>query len=613
MVRGLLNRALSILVLTLCACEATKQPPTREVVHLHGSAYDQGKQHGEALKSKIHSFYTTLLTASLFPSLGREQADISTLLKVYSTEQYQNGHFAFELLLDSALSMEKSLSKNHRDELHGIADGSGLSYNEVLVLNTFVDAVLAVRGVALAIRLSRAPLLTRLELTGCATDGVDNNGDGMIDEANEGITDPFLAGAFANAVEVPVDAAIKVTLTDPDGIDHKALRLTLDNVLYTETSPSVSIESPTPDTAIVTLKPAGGLSPATTHTLVLAAGDGKVIVKPAPDHLSFMRDEELLFTTKGAGLQPWQVKRPPLTDGRTRPPPIAFGLTGGAAADGLTLLAHHFALLDASTAHKHTVVLVHHPDDGSPAYATVGWAGVAFGFAGMSARGVGYACNPSDSLDNSVVGSVIDQVADLTTAKLIAKGSPVGFVGRKVIESAATADDAIALFKANKHAYGWNCMVADGKGAMRIAEVDSDVFKNGDSVFTIAPQDLDAHGERIASISDDTLIEGSAYQLNTTDVITLNLAGQRVVPQKVWSSFFYRSKRVVDAVARKLTPKMTVEDAEKLLGDDELVDKSDSMTAAVLDLTGKKLHYAIGEVPATSAPWETLDLTLAAP
>jgi hypothetical protein len=302
-----------------------------------------------------------------------------------------------------------------------------------------------------------------------------------------------------------------------------------------------------------------------------------------------------------------------LTDGRTRPPPIAFAVTGSAAAAGQTLLAHHFALLDANTAHKHTVVLVHHPDDGSPAYATVGWAGVAYGFAGMSARGVGYACNPSDTLDNSVVGSVIDQVADLTTAKLIARGTPVGFVGRKVIESATSADDAIATFKASKFAYGWNCMVADGTGAMRVAEVDSDVFKSGDSVFTIAPADRNAQGERIASTSDDNLIEGSAYQLNTTDVVTLNLAGQRVVPQKVWSSFFYRSRRITDAVARKLTGRFDVEAAEALLGDDELVDKSDSMTAAVMELSAKKLHYAIGEEPATNAPWETLDLTQAAP
>ena len=148
---------------------------------------------------------------------------------------------------------------------------------------------------------------------------------------------------------------------------------------------------------------------------------------------------------------------------------------------------------------------------------------------------------------------------------------------------------------------------------MRSVEVDSDVFKSGDSVFEVAPADRNAQGERIASTSDDTLLSAAAYRLNTNDVVTLNLAGQRVVPQKIWSTFFYRSRRVVDAVVRKLKPGMSVADAEGLLGDDELVDKSDSMTAAVLELGKKKLHYAIGQVPATSKPFETLDFNEPAP
>ncbi len=604
MVGGLLRRLL-ILLVCVSACVPTQPPPTREIIHLRGNAYERGKQHGEKLKSKIHSFYTTLLTASLFPYLGREQPVIAGLLNEYKGERYQNGHFAYELLLDSAKAIEKSLNKAQRDELRGIADGSGLSYDEVLVLNTFVDSVLAVRGIALAIRLSRAPQLTRLEFVGAANDGSDNDGDGMADEAGEGVFDPFVANAFANAVEVPVNTTLKLTLKDPDGVDRPSLRLTLNGQLYTEGSPGLSFESLAPDTLVVTLTPQTALAPGSTQTLVVTAGDQLVVEQPPPSHLSFMRDEELLFTVKGAGLTPAQVRRPPLTDNRTRPPPTAFALTGAASSAG-PLLAHHFALLDANTAHKHTVVTVHHPDDG-PAYATVGWAGVAYGLVGMSERGVGYACNPSDTLDNSVVGSVIDQVADLSKAKLTAKGTPIGFVGRRVLETATDTLSAVEVFKANKHVYGWNCLVADSAGLMRSVEVDSDVFKSGDSVFTVAPADRNVEGERIASLSDDDLIAGSAYRLNTTDVITLNLAGQRVVPQKVWSTFFYRSRRVVDAVARKLTPRMSVEAAEALLGDDELVDKSDSMTAAVLELSAKKLHYAIGQVPATSAPFETFD------
>ncbi len=601
-----------IFIIWLCGCAPTQPTPTHEIIHLRGNAFERGKQHGQLLKSKIHSFYTTLLTASLFPYLGREQPTIATLLNEYNGERYQKGQFAYALLLDSAKSIEKSLTRAQRDELRGISEGSGLSYDEVLVLNTFVDSVLAVRGIALAIRLSRAPQLTRLEFVGAGNDGADNDGNGLVDEPGEGVLDPFVAGPFANAVEVPPDTTVKLTLKDPDGVDRTSLRLTLNGQLYTDGAPGLTFESPAPDTLVVSLKPQSRLAIGSTQTLVVTAGDQVVVEQPPPSHLSFMRDEELLFTVKGTGQGPAQVRRPALTDGRTRPPSVAFALTGGASSAG-TLLAHHFALLDANTAHKHTVVLVHHPDDGTPAYATVGWAGVAFGLVGMSERGVGYACNPSDTLDNSVVGSVLDQIADLSKARLIASGVPIGFVGRRILETATDTGTAVDVFKASKHVYGWNCLVADSAGLLRSVEVDSDVFRNGTSVFTVAPEDRNVQGERIASVSDDDLIAGSSYRLNTNDVVTLNLSGQRVVPQKIWSTFFYRSRRVVDAVARRLDRPLSVEAAEALLGDDELVDKSDSMTAAVLELSAKKLHYAIGQVPATSAPFETFDFNAVAP
>ncbi|MBS1149118.1 MAG: Acyl-coenzyme A:6-aminopenicillanic acid acyl-transferase [Myxococcaceae bacterium] len=605
MVCRLLRRSL-LLFLCVSACVPTQPPATREIIHLHGNAYERGKQHGEKLKSKIHSFYTTLLTASLFPYLGREQPVIASLLNEYDGERYQNGQFAYQLLLDSAKTMEKSLTKAQRDELRGISDGSGLSYDEVLVLNTFVDSVLAVRGIALAIRLSRAPLLTRLEFVGALSDGADNDGDGLIDEAGEGIFDPFVPDGYANAVELLPNTTLKLTFQDPQGVDQESMRLVLNGQIFTRALGGLAFESPAEDTLVVTFTPPAALAAGSTQTLVVTAGDKLEVTQPPPAHLSFMRDEELLFTVQGAGLTPAQVKRPALTGGRTRPPPVGFALTGAASTAG-PLLGHHFALLDANTAHKHTVVTVHHPDDGSPAYATVGWAGVAYGLVGMSERGVGYACNPSDTLDNSVVGSVLEQVADLSKARLNAKGTPIGFVGRKVLETAGDTLAGIEVFKANKHVYGWNCLIADSSGLLRSVEVDSDVFKSGDSVFTVAPADRDAAGERIASVNDESLIAASAYRVNTNDVITLNLAGQRVVPQKVWSTFFYRSRRVVDAVARKLTGPLSVEAAEALLGDDELVDKSDSMTAAVLELAAKKLHYAIGQVPATSAPFLTFD------
>jgi hypothetical protein len=72
---------------------------------------------------------------------------------------------------------------------------------------------------------------------------------------------------------------------------------------------------------------------------------------------------------------------------------------------------------------------------------TVGWVGIVYGISGLNERGVGVACNPSDTLDNSVVGSVLDQVVDLSKAKLLASGLPVGFIVKRVLEKASTAQE----------------------------------------------------------------------------------------------------------------------------------------------------------------------------
>src|SRR5262249_2029135 len=136
------------------------------------------------------------------------------------------------------------------------------------------------------------------------------------------------------------------------------------------------------------------------------------------------------------------------------------------------------ALLDASTAHKHTALFVHEPKAG-PKFAVVGWAGVAWGFSGMNANGVGYACNPSDTLDNSVVGGVFQQVADLEHAKLLAAGTPMGFAMRRVLETASDVDAGVGTIGTFKHPYGWSCALGDAAGGQRAVEIDSDIFKQG--------------------------------------------------------------------------------------------------------------------------------------
>ena len=616
MPRGPMRKVWMVAAALLCACGVAKQPPTREVVHLYGSPYERGKQHGELLASKVKSFYATMLTNSLLPYLGREQPDIASFLREYAKPEYAPERFGFRLLLDSAKSIERTMPRAVREELQGIADGSGLTYDEVLVLNTFVDTTLAVRGIALAIRLGRAPVLDKVEFLGAAQDGVDNDADGVVDEADEDVLSPWIPSLRAAVVGLPRQVAFRLTLRDADGVDPDTLRLLLDGVLYQAGDAAVTLETPTPDALVVTLRPPAPFAPGAVGTLVVGAGDTRVLDNPAPSHASFMRDEEILFTVLPAGgaaavPAPETVRRPRLTDGRTRPPPVAVALRGPATASREPLLGHHFALLDANTAHKHTVVFVHHPDN-APPFAVVGWAGVMWGLSGLNGQGVGYACNPADTLDNTVVGGLLENIADLAKARLLARGTPIGVAGRRVLESASDAVDGREVLKGLKHIYGWSCALADGHGGLEAVETDGDAFVEGQGgVYPFGPQDTDANGRLLASLRGDELVLGSSASRNVEDITTLLVAGQRIVPGRRWSGFFFRSRRAIDAAFRQVEAgygALDVPALQRMLGGDELVDRSDSMNAVVLEPARRRLHTAMGTVPATESPWEAVDL-----
>lgn len=600
-----------LLALSLLACAPATPPPTRETLVLTGTAYERGLQHGTALRSKIRSFYTTLLVNSLYPFLSREQPDIASLLKEYDSPRYQEGRFAYELLLESAKNLERDLGRSARDELRGVAEGSGLTYDEVLILNTFVDTTLAVRGIGLAIRQGRAPTIESVEFLGASTDGVDNTGDGRADETDEGVLRPYDPPFYAAAVELDVRTKLRVVFQDPDGVDPQTVRVRVNEDLFVFGGQALEVVELDATRVQVTWTPLEPLPAASTVTVVLSAGDKRIIEIPGPPRASFRRDEELVITTRGAGLAPRDISRPVLTDNRTRPPPFTLGVKGARAADG-PLLAHNFALLDANTAHKHTVQLVHRPDTG-PAYTTVGWAGIIYGISGLNERGVGVACNPSDTLDNSVVGSVLDQVVDLSKAKLLASGLPVGFLVKRVLERASDAGEGVTALTEVKPVYGWNCTVADDRGGLEAVELDSDVFRQGQGgVYRYGPTDRDAALRRYTSLTDDDLITGSSYTRNVDDSITLTLAGQRVVPQRYWSGFFFRSRRVIDNVRRRVAARAEPIDVpwlQGLLAEPEVHDRSDSMNAVVLDLKNRVVHSAMGSVPATNSPFIATELS----
>ncbi len=87
------------------------------ILHLRGTPYDMGYQHGVLLRDEIR----TRLRQQIYQRLILE-GDVSHLL-----------------LLRHARHMDGSLPSKYREEMRGLADGAGISYSDVLLLNSIHD------------------------------------------------------------------------------------------------------------------------------------------------------------------------------------------------------------------------------------------------------------------------------------------------------------------------------------------------------------------------------------------------------------------------------------------------------------------------------------------
>lgn len=563
------------------ACGPAEPPPTRETVELNGSAYDRGFQHGTQLKSKVRSFYTRLLASSILPNLNREQPDLAAVFTEYQKDRYADGRFSFELLLDSAKSLEHSIPRAWRDEMHGIADGAGVPYEQVLVTNTFLDSLLAIRAVAATAKISNAPRLERVQLLGdLLTDGVDNDGDGAIDNAEEAEF-AYVASSHATRVELPGGTRFHFTLMDKDGVDPSTIRIHFAGKVYAEGDSALALTVRDGDASRLDVLFTPPSLPIGTFTLVLQAGDTKISESPPPAHAHFMRDERLTFTRAGTNLALNEVMNTGGEASTEKPPAFAFGAAG---PDGSPLLAQHLQLLDGNVAHEHTALFVHHTDTGK-SFAVVGWAGLIWGMSGMNADGLAVSCNPADTLDNSVVNNLFGQVADLSSARLYASGQPIGIFERAVLEGDTTSAEAVERAKNTNHTFGWSCLFAD-ETELRGIEIDSDFDKNG-GAFELP--------------TASTQVIGSHFQANTQDMNSFEIAGQRIQPESGWSSFFFRSLTATERVRKALPSNLTVDDAISVLQTPALVDRTDSMNAVIFDPRSRTLWTAMGKEPATDA------------
>lgn len=605
--------AVWLLAPALPACHSPEpEPVTREVIHLHGDGYQRGLQHGQRLRHRIRAFYTRLLTVALFPNLGREQPPIAEFLQRYQGPTYQNGNFSYQVLLEMAETVEAELPADVREEIRGIADGCGLTYDQVLVLNTFADTTLAVRAIAATLKLSRGPRLQSIQFLG------------QLDAAGAQ-TKPiaYLPLPHALTSAVPTGATLRLVLHDPEGVDETTVRVVMGDRVFEPGSAGFATAELGEGRLQVTLTPPTPLPAAQAVSLVVVAGDRTVAADPPPAHARFGRDEGLTFTTVGDERPPTAVANVAPDDGRSRPPPVALAVRGAASADGELRLAQHFALIDAGASSDATVVLVHHPPQG-PTWATVGWAGIAWGLAGVADSGLSWGCNFADTLDNAVVKDLLPQVGDLPAAKLTARGWPIGFAMRHALAQATTVSGAIAALRPLQHLNGWSCVLGDAAGDMAVVELDANArllhAKTGDGVHVVPEVGV---GPGPASASADDARLSVHYVANVQDVdpaiaavatALLEPTGLpvRIDQQALVSTYWLKSLRTFGQLGERLAQGRGAWDVPKLqtlLAEPRFVDRSDSMFAVVIEPKARRLHHAMGALPATAADWQSLTLS----
>jgi len=597
------------------ACAPAEAPANFEILELSGSHYQRGLQHGEHFSSKIRSFYTQMLTTSLLPYLNRERPDLSSVLWEYQDEIYNTGDFSYQLLLSSALKLEEEIPEPYIEEMRGIADGSGVDYKEILVLNTFMDSLLGIRAVSFFIRAMQSPVLERVAFSGSlGSDGIDNDGDGEADEADEGLLDPFSPSRYAHLVEVPVDTEITLFLEDDDGVDPESLRVLLDSDLFLPGDEALEVEvyGEAERGLEVRFRPPGGLQPARRYALQISAADRTWIADPPPTHARTMRDVRLTFTTAGSGATIAEVPNRGLLDGIYQPSAISFALRGSATRDGAPIVGHHFSMLDSNTSHKHSVLFVHRPDDGKD-HAVLGWTGVISGFSGMNEDGLVFNATMSDTLDSPQVDEFR---RNSISAELLSSGVPLSILGREMLSGLSTVAEAVSFLRPQPKTFGWNILLTDASGDMAAVEVDSDILDQPEGGFfaydadPADPTNRDAHGNMLGSVGVDDLRMACHYQRNEDDIY-LDLFGYEVEPQRTWSSFYFRSLRSFYALGEAIEERygaIDVAAAQEILDLEILVDPRDSMNAAVFEPERRVLHFAMGQMPATSGPYVSYDL-----
>ena len=244
----------------------------------------------------------------------------------------------------------------------------------------------------------------------------------------------------------------------------------------------------------------------------------------------------------------------------------------------------------------------------------------------MNQSGLAYAVLPSDTLDNRIVGGLLKAVfggGGLTKAKLLANGVPMFSASRQLLEQSKDVASGAAVWSKLGHIFGWNLLLADASGGLQGVEVDpgsvalAPDHETKTQAYMFGPDSATQAARKLASIGDDDIRIACHFQGNTDDVMTLPLTGGAgLAPQRNWSMNYFRSLRVFHGLGDSIKAgygKFDVKSVQALLADKSLVDTSNSMNAVVFEPSKRRLHAAMGTVPATDSTFEVFTLEAATP
>jgi hypothetical protein len=245
-------------------------------------------------------------------------------------------------------------------------------------------------------------------------------------------------------------------------------------------------------------------------------------------------------------------------------------------------------------------------------------AGVIWGSSGMSSDGLAYMYNLSDTFDNPVSNQFL---TDFLDAKLLSSGVPIGFLMREMMENTENVDQAREYLKDKEMTFGWNILLADDQGSLAAVERDANILNNpDDGYYTYAPVNpdhpsppfgnLDRWGRPWASTGPDDLRMAMHYQANSEDIWLTLLHIPLLYPQRFWTTYYFRSLRTFYLLGDQIEAaygNLDLEEVQRILRIPDLNDQRNSMNSAIYAPNQRKMWFALGDVPATSAPYREVD------